>query len=110
MIPTSDIPAVTALHDAFDLTAKEALVLLLLSRRSVVESHQIRDIYCDHPERTSPIEARSAVKRIRRKVGKAIRIQSVYGVGYELEEDSRKRVRDVASIATRIAQALEGER
>ena len=88
MIHEQDIPAVVALHDTFDLTAKEALVIVLLARGGIVDSTRIRDVYCDYPERTNPIEARSAVKRIRRKVGAAIRIRSVYGQGYEIVPES----------------------
>ena len=96
MIPASEIPAITALHDAYGLTAKEALVVLLLARaRGVVEPSRIRDIYCDYPDRTDPIEARSAIKRIRRKAGDALRITSYYGIGYAIEEDSLVAVRDV---------------
>jgi hypothetical protein len=92
MIPQQDIDVVTALHDAYGLTAREALVLALLSRGGIVEATRIRDTYSRKPE-TPAIEARSAIKRIRQKVGAAVRIRSVYGMGYELDSDSRQRVR-----------------
>jgi len=92
MIPEQDIDVVTALHDAYGLTAREALVLVLLSRGGIVEATRIRDTYSRKPE-TPAIEARSAIKRIRQKVGAAVRIRSIYGLGYELDSDSRQRVR-----------------
>jgi DNA-binding response OmpR family regulator len=94
MIHEQDIPAVVALHDQFRLTAKEALVVLLLARGGVVDTYRIRDVYADSPM-TPAIEARSAVKRIRKKVGQAIRIRAHYGEGYSLEDESRKRVREM---------------
>jgi hypothetical protein len=93
MIHEQDIPAVVALHDQFRLTAKEALVVLLLARGGIVDTYRIRDVYCDYPERTRPIEARSAIKRIRKKAGAALKFKAHYGEGYELEEESRKRVK-----------------
>lgn len=93
--PEPDIPAVVALHDRFGLTAKEALVVLLLARsRGIVEPIRIRDVYADSP-RTPPIEARSAIKRIRKKVGEAVKIKSHYGMGYALEAESSTFVRNI---------------
>jgi hypothetical protein len=94
MIAEQDIAAVTALHDAYGLTAREALVLVLLSRGGIVDATRIRDTYSRKPD-TPAIEARSAIKRIRQKVGTAVKIRSVYGMGYELELNSRNRVRQV---------------
>jgi DNA-binding response OmpR family regulator len=97
--PQHDIPAVTALHDALGLTAKEAEVLVLLARGGIVENHRICEIYCDNPH-TNPIEARSAVKRIRKKIRasdsyRTIAITSHYGIGYELEPESIIMVRAI---------------
>jgi hypothetical protein len=111
MIAQADIPAVTALYDKFGLTAKEALVVLLLARNQIVNPVRIRDVYCDHPD-TTPIEARSAVKRIRAKTKPVIRIRTHYGIGYELEPDSRKQVRQIISHAgsiERIPQCLASD-
>lgn len=94
MVHEQDIPAVVQLHDRFQLTAKEAQVVLLLARGGIVEPTRIRDVYADSP-RTNPIEARSAVKRIRKKVAGAIRIRSHYGMGYELEPESKNWVKQM---------------
>ena len=95
LICESDISAITALYDAFGLSAKEALVVILLARGGVIYSYRVRDVYCDQPERTSPIEARSAIKRIRKKTRHAFKIRSIYGIGYELTPQSLKTVRQI---------------
>lgn len=94
MIPEDDLFAITVLHDAYGLSAKEAQVLILLARGRIVENEQITSVYCDTPH-ANPIEARSAIKRIRRKVSSKIQITSHYGVGYELADASRKQVRAI---------------
>jgi hypothetical protein len=94
MIHEQDIPAVVALHDTFHLTAKEALVVVLLARGGIVGTTRIRDVYCDQPD-TNPIEARSAIKRIRQKVGGVLKFKAHYGEGYSLEPESKKRVREM---------------
>lgn len=90
----SDIPAVTALYDTYGLTAKEALVVLLMARGGIVLRERITDVYCDYPT-TLPVEARSAIKRIRKKVRPHITISTHYGIGYELTKESRKRVQQI---------------
>jgi DNA-binding response OmpR family regulator len=95
MIYSVDIPAVTALHDAFGLTAKEALVLLALAKGRILEHRRICQIYCDNPNQNE-IEARSCIKRIRIKLrGTKINIRSHYGVGYQLSPGSAQAVRDI---------------
>lgn len=94
MIPLSDIPMVTALYDTYGLTAKEALVVLLMVRGGIALRERIRDVYCDYPT-TPPVEARSAIKRIRKKVRPHITIRTHYGIGYELTPESRKRVQQI---------------
>lgn len=101
MIHEQDINAVVALHDRFHLTAKEALVVVLLARGGVVASDRICSVYCDYPEVTRPIEARSAVKRIRKKAGQVIRIKTHYGEGYSLEPESKARVKALLKEETR---------
>lgn len=91
MILAADIPTITALHDEYGLTAKEALVVLLLYRGGLIEGRQIRDVYCDNPA-TNPIEARSAIKRIRKKVGNSIKITTHYAMGYEMTPEGRRTV------------------
>lgn len=93
-----EIAAITALHDAFGLTAKEAQVLIQLAGGSILPHVRIRDIYCDNPD-TNPVEARSCIKRIRIKLrGTDITIKSHYGIGYGLEWESMKAVRQVISL------------
>jgi hypothetical protein len=94
MVPVCDIPAVIALHDTFGLTAKEALVVVLLARGGIVEPTRIRDVYCDYPH-TTPIEARSAIKRIRKKTKPILCIRTYYGMGYDMEPSSCIRVRNL---------------
>jgi hypothetical protein len=94
MIPPSDIPAITALHDEYGLTAKEALVVLLLYQGGIILRERIRDVYCDYPT-TTPVEARSAIKRIRAKVRPHITICTHYGIGYEMTPEARKTVQKI---------------
>lgn len=92
---TREIAAVTAFHDSFGLTAKEALVLLQMARGGIVEHRRIVGIYCDRPD-TAEIEARSCIKRIRAKLrGTKLSITSHYGLGYELTAESARKLRQI---------------
>ncbi len=93
MIPAAEIPAVTALHDAYGVTAREARALALLARGGVVPLENIREVYCESPY-AGPEEARHFFKRIKRRAP-ALSIINHRGVGYELGAESLAAVRAV---------------
>lgn len=92
MIPESEIPAITVLHDRFGVTAREARALLLLARGGTVPYDVIRGVYC-RKATTHPWELRQFRKRVKIKAP-GIRILNNYGMGYELAHDSLQRVRE----------------
>lgn len=93
MIPASEIPAITALHDAFGVTAREARALALLARGGTVPYEVLREVYCRKAD-AHPYQVRHLRKKIHAKVP-GIRILNNYGLGYELSRDSLVAVRDV---------------
>jgi DNA-binding response OmpR family regulator len=86
---------VAQLMDAFDLTCGEAQIIRALahargsplSRVTLVDAlgHEINEL------RTID----SHIKRIRKKVGKNLPIDTLYGLGYRLTPATAKRVRDI---------------
>ncbi|MEN6302289.1 MAG: hypothetical protein ABFD96_06150 [Armatimonadia bacterium] len=92
MIPESEIPAVTVLHDRFGVTAREARALLLLARGGTVPYDVIRDVYCRKAD-AHPYQVRHFRKKLKIKAP-GIRILNNYGLGYELAHDSLQRVRE----------------
>lgn len=99
--------AVVALRDQFRITIAEASALALLARGGIVEPARIRDVYCDSPE-TPVIEARQFVKRVRKKAP-VIRIITHYAIGYELDPQSVRAVRQVMQSAEHNSRGGAGE-
>jgi hypothetical protein len=94
-LKSHDNNALNAIRLALGVTIGEARTLLLLSRGGIINNEQIIDAYCDGPAE-NPVLARDAIKRIRKRVPD-LTIRSHYGFGYELEDESLKRVRRIIS-------------
>lgn len=109
MLRDVDGEQVKAVRLAFDCTTQQACTLIAMARGGILTRQQALDMELHRTEDAGLLSLDSCIKRIRKRIP-SIKIKSHYGIGYELEPESRKAVRDILNCTPKASvKPLTGE-
>jgi hypothetical protein len=93
MLRDHDTAQVKAIRSAFNCTTQQARTIIAMSR-GILTRQQALDMDIPRTEDASLLSLDSCIKRIRKRFP-SLKIRSHYGIGYELDPESRNAVRHI---------------